>query len=369
MYRALLVFALLAAGCAVRAPQTYRFAGRILIPPGVASATAPQRPIRTAVAMKTRTCSEAGIMVTRRSISTTRDALLKLPAGGLATLTAGFEEHGCVAEGEGARVATRIVESVPLEPSAAYRLLHPGVRESWYFDLGPENRLQVDSPIVRAGVDAEKPLLESAGTTRMSREGQLEVETKVSADLVGFETAWYGFRSKPQSRGLAVVPLYAESHIQGAVERTPEPRTNYFHFRADAACYRIFHRGDQTIIVVSAPTRAELDRETRALQQDPVACAAFAPQTCVLAPHNVGINATVVVTVNGKETAVPVGAPVRAAIQAGGERNPDTVLARLTVRRPYDGKLVPVEFDRANREILSMILFGGESLDWNAATK
>ena len=156
----------------------------------------------------------------------------------------------------------------------------------------------------------------------------------------------------------------AAGRIAGAVERTPEPRTNYFQFRADAACYRIFHRGDQTIIVVSAPARAELDRETRALQQDPAACAGFKPQTCVLAPHNVGINATVVVTVNGKETAVPVGAQVRAAIQAGGERNPDSVLPRLTVRKPYDGKLAPVEFDPANREILSMILFGGESLDW-----
>jgi len=364
MYRALFVLALLAAGCAVRAPQSYRLVDRVLIPPGIVSATAPQRPIRTAVAMKARTCSESGVTVTRRRISTTRDALLKLPAGGLAALTAGFEERGCVAEGEGARVAVRIVESVALEPVAAYRLLHPGLRESWYFDLGPENRLQVDSPIVRAGADAEKPLLQGASTTTMPREGQLEVATKVSSDLVGFETAWYGVRPKPQSSGFIIVPLYAESHIQGVVERTAEPRTNYFHFRADAACYRIFHRGDQTIIVVSAPTRAELDRETRALQKDPAACAAFAPQTCVLAPHNVGINATVVVTVNGKETAVLVGGAVRAAIQAGGERNPDAVLARLTVRKPYNGKLTAVEFDPANREILSMILFGGESLEW-----
>lgn len=32
----------------------------------------------------------------------------------------------------------------------------------------------------------------------------------------------------------------------------------------------------------------------------------------------------------------------------------------MKVSRPYEGRLVPLEFDRANYEILSLVLLGGE---------
>jgi len=68
--------------------------------------------------------------------------------------------------------------------------------------------------------------------------------------------------------------------------------------------------------------------------------------------------------VNGREVTLPVGASVRSAIQAGGEKDPPRVLAQLSVRRLYRGKLVPVEFDRTSQEILGLILFGGEEISW-----
>jgi hypothetical protein len=69
------------------------------------------------------------------------------------------------------------------------------------------------------------------------------------------------------------------------------------------------------------------------------------------------------VWVNGAELRVR-GGTVGSAVRAAGEKEAERLLPWLTVQRPYGGKLAPVEFDHASKEILDLPLIGGERISW-----
>jgi hypothetical protein len=366
---AALLVSILTTGCAVR--QTYRLVnqgtGRVLIPPGVSKPNVAQRTFTAAVAPGRGSCAptEGAVAVVIRPrhgrvrITVTRDPLLKQPPGWLAAFGAQAESEGCIASGEGSKLAARIVESLPLDPRAAWRLLHADDRQTGYVDLGPETRLQVVSPILRPGASPHAPILD---TTNLTGEGnRLNLTIKSSPDLIGYETAWYAIQPKAGQIGFAITPLSAEKHIQDKVEPAVAPATNYLKFEPSAAYYRLFYKADKgevVEVVLAAPTRADLDRQTRTFSSDPALCAQVPTQACVVIPKRVALNPFLVITVNGTETTVPIGSTIRAATHL--ERPP----AELEVYKLYGGKPVPVEFDHSSPEILVLLLTGGESISW-----
>jgi len=288
-----------------------------------------------------------------------RDALAKQPAGWLSGWTAGLERQGCLAMGDGTKLAERIVESLPLELNASFRLLHGSE-----VDIGPQTRLEVVSPVFREGTPPGEPALEAAGTTGSGN--TLTVTMRASANVIGFETAWYGMRSNADRGGFSIVPLRAERNLQGEIEPLPGPAANAFAFPADAAFYRLFYKADQTeftALAVAARTQAELEERTKLLEAGPASCKSLNDDLCLAIPKGVGVNAYVAVSVNGNEVVVPWPATVRSAIQKdGGDTR--ALLSRLLVRKDYGGRLVPVEFDRSDPAILGMILTDGESIGW-----
>jgi len=365
---------LAAAGCAVRKPQTYRLttqsSGPILIPPGVATAEWSRVAIRPGVPRGRGTCPSNGgaIEIRRRGgevrLVVNRDELLRQPPGWLSHWAALAEEQGCVAAGEGTVLALRIVESVALSPRAGYQLLHVRDLPTGYLDIGPENRLQVDSPILKSGAAADAPLVGTTRVTGASGDGRsLQVETTVSADLIGYERAWYAIRPKVGGIGASIVPMSAERTIEGKKEAAAGPAVNHLQFPPQAAFYRLFYRGDQTIAVLFAATRAELDRRTERMAAGSGTCEEAGQPVCVQMPRNVGMNAFVVVVVNGREAVLPVGATIRSAILTE-EKKPESTLARLKVRRRYRAATAAVEFDPGNAVVLDMVLAGGEEISW-----
>jgi hypothetical protein len=364
---ATLLLAIITTGCAVR--RTYRLvkqnAGSVLIPPGVSRPDVGQRTFTADIAPGRGSCTPAEGAVAIQSrhgrvrVIVSRDPLLKQPAGWLAAWTAQAESQGCIAAGEGLKLGTRIVESLPLDPRAAWRLLRADDRQTGYVDLGPETRLQVVSPILREESPPDAPILDA---TNLTGEGnRLTLTLKSTPNLVGYETAWYALQPKAGQIGFAIVPLSAEKHIQGKVEPAAAPATNYLKFGPQAAYYRLFYKADQgevVEVVLAAPTRAELDRQAQAFNSGPALCAQVPSQACVVIPKRVALNPFLVVTVNGSETMVPVGSTVRAAIHL--ERVPPD----FKVYKLYDGKPVPVKFDRASPEILGLVLSGGERISW-----
>ena len=374
----LAVLAVLAPACAVRKPQTYRLApvdrAPVLVPPGVAAADTARATLVAAITAWHPSCAPGGSAILIRPgkrkvhLIVSRDALLQQPPGWLGEWAAGAEAHGCLAAGEGMALATRILESVPLDPSAAYCLLHADNVRKGYVDLGTETRLQVVSSIMKAGAAPNAPVLATAGAS--GNDHRLAVTVQTADNLLGVETAWYGFQAKRDRAGSTIVPLAAERSITGRTEPADVPLTNYFQFSAGAAYYRLFYKTNPrdngiTEIMLAAPTRAELDRRTQALMADFSLCQKSDPEMCMVIPRRVAVNPFLVATVNGAEVRLAAGTTVRRAIQAGqGPARAQEVLPRLRILKPYNGKLVAVEFDRGRQEILDVMLLGGESVSW-----
>jgi len=374
----LLTIALLACGCAVHQPQTYRLApqtnAHILAPPGIATAESTHGAFTMKLA-KGGPCAPAGraVAIERRGrklrVSVDRDALLGQPAGWLRQWTAELEAAGCLPQGMGMDFAERVVESVPFDPSSAYRLLHADQVTRGFVELGPENRLQTQAPILKSGNPPDSNRIEIASVTGNDR--ALNVDIRESDEAIGVETSWFALQPKANGAGTTIVALSSERRVDGKVEPASGPTRNYFQFAPEIGFYRLIYKADLidkgalTEIIVGAPDRMELDRRTRLVLDDFDTCKVSDPDLCAVIPRHVGVNAVLAVTVNGQEVRVGIRGMVRSAIrQAGGPQHAEEVLPNLTLRKPYNGRLVEVEFDRSSNSILDMTLLGGESISW-----
>jgi hypothetical protein len=286
---------------------------------------------------------------------------MRQPPGWLGAWTAEIEEQGCLAPGEGLKLADRISEALPLEPNAAFHLLHTSHNQTGQVDLGARMRLQVASPILRDGDDRIQEQAETSGN-----DNSLTVTVKTT-NVIGYETAWYAIEPKASGIGLAITPVSAERHIQGATERRAQPSTNSFPFSEDAAFYRLFYKADQTeftALVIGARTRAELERRTQLLETGTASCEKLNDELCVEIPKRVAINPFLAVTVKSSEVMVHWGATVRDAIEAAGESKANIVPPQLAVYKLYGGRPARVEFDRDDPAILDLLLAGGEMISW-----
>lgn len=262
-----------ATGC-VHRPDSYRLLTQnrppILVPPGVAN---PELARRTFVAnippgLGPCTLDDTAIQLQLRKkdvrVTANRDALLKQQAGWLADWSIRVEAQGCVASGSGQELATLIAESVPLDPTAAFRLLNANNVVRGYVDLGPENRLEVHSPILRQGTSSAIPLFETSKAS--GTDSHIEVDLKLAPSVIGFETAWYTLQPNFRRAGCHFEPLSADRNIQGKVEQAPAPAIDYFQFPPEAAFFRLLYKSDSngvTAIVAFAASREELDRRTK----------------------------------------------------------------------------------------------------------
>jgi len=368
------VILLLAAGCGVRGPQTWRLSTPVLIPPGVTVAAIPQVSL-VAPALNWRIpCAPPGDAVTIRKrgkriqVTVSRDALQKQSPGWLANWTAAAESQGCLAPGSGLELAIRILESVPLDPATAYRLLQSGNAARGYTDLGPYTCLQVVTPIYRDASDADAPITQIGPTTGTDQ--SLNVAVHMTNPQYGVETSWYRFQPRADHNGATIVPISAERRFDRRTEPADKPLMNYFRFAPDIAVYGLYYKADLsdngvTEVLVGAPTRAELKRSIERLRTDLSLCTQSDPELCMVIPRRVAVNPFMVVTVNGAEVRLALNGNVRSAVlQGGGPSHPEEVLPQLAVWKPYGGKLKPVEFDRSKPDILRLTLLGGEAISW-----
>src|ERR1022692_4475042 len=310
------------AGCAAKKPTTYRLApqGHVLVPPRVIQPDLAQAQLTAAVVQWRPACAPDGNAITvlprkknKVLLTVSRDTLLKQPVGWLAEWTTKAEAQGCLAPHTGLNLAMRILESLPFDPSAAYRLLHADNIHKGYVDLGPQNELQVVSPVLKEGTASDAPVLETTSVT--SSGAHMDVVVKASPNLIGYETAWYAFRLKADGSGSTITPLGAERTIAGKKEPEAGPATNWFQFPAQAGYYRMFYKTDPadngiTEIVIGAPTPADLDRLTRAMSADTATCEKSESTMCVVVPRQVAVNPFLHATVNGNDVRLNLGSTV-----------------------------------------------------------
>jgi hypothetical protein len=344
--------------CAVRHPasQDWRFTSNLLVPPGVAGPEVAQRTFVTDVDAGPGTCPrEIRVRGKHVQVTVSRQMLLRQPAGWLTGWTEELEARNCIALGEGAKLADRIAGSLPLDPDTVFKVLYATDRQSGQVDIGPETILQVVSPVMEDGKDFELSVPAQATGT-----GNTLSLTLTAPGMLGYETAEYCVRPRPGRPGFTIVPRTAERHINGKTERVPQPATNYFQFAPDAAFFRLYYKAGQTdftAIVVGARARAGFSPGV-------ASCADLPPGMCVAIPKQVAVNPLIGVHVNGTDIPVNWGSTVGTAIRASGERQPESVLPRLSLSKPHAGRLAPVNFDRSARAVLDLVLTGGESISW-----
>jgi hypothetical protein len=364
---------LIGAGCAAHRPglQTYRLVSKnaapLLIPPGIAAPDVVRRTFTAQISAGHGTCPAApeGIRIrvgkTGARVSVAPETLANQPDGWLRDWAEEIESKGCVAKGEGSKLADQVVESVPLAPNKAFRL-----RYSSDLDISPPVRIEVVSPILRQSPDREAQTQEALPTSPTDK--GLTVGLKSAPNLIGYEIAWYEVRPNTGRLGFTIAPLYAERHIGDETERQPKPATNYFNFPEDVSFYRLFHKAQQTqftAFLTAAHTRAELKQESQTLDMaNPASCMSLNGKACLEFPRDVAVNLLAPVTVNGREVMVRWGSAVGEAIRSAGGQQNTSLLPRLTVERRYDGRSVPVEFDRSSPAIFGLILTGGEVISW-----
>lgn len=374
---ALAVVFLCSIGCAVRKPAVYRLMPRdnrqILVPPGAASPDTIRRTIVTDATKGKGSCpAEEAVTIESRKTHVRAvvdaPALAKQPPGWLGRWSADLESQGCIAPGDGGKLAQDVLEALPLELNASFRLLYPNDRVTGELDVLPRSRFHVLSPVVR-----EPGAPNFAGPPSVTGDDRhLNVTVQSTGNLIGYEMAWYEAQPRPDKLGVTILPLSAETHCAGPASACTEshgtqPAVNYFRFPAEARFYRLFYEADTTdyaALVVAAETPAELARRTTVLETGPAACSRLPADWCVTIPKDVAVNLLLPVTVNGKEALVTWGATVATSIRAGGEPQPSVILPRLFVQKPYRGRAVAVKFDQASQAILDMILTGGETISW-----
>jgi hypothetical protein len=373
VHRGSIVLALLAyAGCAIRRPvfSTYRLVNEnglhVLIPPGVATANVAKRTFTADISKGGGRCPHAtkpvGIKIRKKRARVTvdRDTLIKQRPGWLSDWATEMESRGCLVPHEGWKLAERIVDSLPLEQNKAFRLLYASP-----LDVVPQVRLQVVSPILREGTPPGAHVPEAVEPS--IKNSNLIVTAKAAQNLIGYETAWYAVQPKIRSIGFAIAPLYAERHTDRERERRPRPSVDYLQFPPEASFYRLYHKAGETKfsqLILAARTPAELEQRVTAFETSTVSCENLNGGLCVAIPKAVAVNLFLPVTVNGAEIVVRWGATVGEAIRESGERQPNSVRPQLAVYKSYNGRPVPVEFDRASPAIINMILTGGEVISW-----
>lgn len=322
---------LASAGCATRNPTAWRIEGPNLAPPG--------RPRPIGIRTRVECPSGAGAIIAHRKggrllLEIDHDALAKQPAGWLADWSTRAEGSGCVTAGEGWSTAHRILDSTPIRLGLRYRLLHPAAGLSGYVDLGEQTRLEAISSVT-AGV---VPSVAEAPATVKEVPGGLQVEMRAPPDL-RVERGWYAV-GKGSIRPIGNVP---HPEMFAAVR---------------ASLWRLIYKSDQSTILVGADSLPELQATTAAVGGGTSSCA-----KCIEIPRGVGVNPFQAVQVNGSEVRVPLGATLRVAIRAAGKK-PEEVIPTLAITKRYEGRMIPLLFERTNPDVLDLVLEGNEVLSW-----
>jgi hypothetical protein len=359
---AVLLTMVCATACVHPVSASWRLSNNVLVPPGVSAPTQSQRTVKADAAG--HAVCPSGVRSRRNQVyvKVRRDTLAGREAGWLTAWTEDLEARGCIAQGEGFRLATRIAQSLPLEPNGAFRLLYPNDRN--VVELDPGVRLQVMTPVMAEGAAPDAPIIDATTTVNGNT---VTIEGRFTENLLGYEMTWYSAQARSRLPGVTVAPLLTERHIKGETERVSQPALNYFQSLSAASFYGLFYKGGQTeftALIVGAVTKADLDRRRKLLEAGVTSCEMLNNEMCVTVPKRVAINPMVPVTVNGEEKLLNWGATVGAALRASGVQKLDALLPQLSVLKPYGERPTAVEFNPADSAILSLILMGGEIISW-----
>ena len=369
--------ALALAGCAPRkpAPQSWRLEKGVVLPPRAGDAKAPFQ-LRNARSVKRNlpVCQLRSSEVELRWKG--RTAVVRADAGPLAPMPGGLvmgaagggapsnlggdvlvrsnwyrdeflpslarqTAAGCLSEKDVPLLRQRLIDNLPLPSATAYRMRYGEYPTDGYLDLDVKFRLRAVEPIREQG------------------------------QVVGFKTSFYPLVATPDG-GVRATAGDSETNLKAVITHGPASDSEVLHMPPHTTWVRLFLRSwsstqDRRIALIAAASPRELDLASKAFEKNPegfCAQAASLNAACVGVPKDMVIGPELRVRVNGTDQYAPVGGHIGDVLRTMNIRNGPELVKSMKVARPYEGKLVPLEFDRANYDILSLVLLGGEEITW-----
>jgi hypothetical protein len=258
------------------------------------------------------------------------------------------ESKGCFTSAEARRIRRGVAERFPLPPSVAYRYELGSYDTTNFFELTPDFRLNVVSPIYQDG------------------------QSKTLEHQLGYEVSYYSFRSAANDdRVTASLTSVTEFRTGEHETRKAAPR-NRVDFPPSPNHYRLVLKTERSStkqitlsFLLGSVDEQRLDAATKQLQAASVdSCQAvtLSGVTCIAFPFDFGVSAELRVQTNGRETFVGLDGIV---LEALGLRDFSAdVPKNLQITRLYQGRRVPILFDSATKDIFRLSLIPGDELAW-----
>lgn len=258
-----------------------------------------------------------------------------------------LQSKGCLSSAEAGRIRQVVSEKFPLPPSIAYRYRFGSYDTTGFFELTPDFRLEVVSPIYDGDIQS------------------LEHQT-------GYETAYYGFTS-PAGDNRLIVSLTSVAEFHNSPTAIPKSApASRLNFPASPSFFHLLFKTDKTsarhitrAFLLSSADESTLYTGTKQLQAASVdTCDALSTSgvSCIGFPQTVGVSPELRVRANGKELFVQLDGIV--AVALGIDNSSPDVLKNLHVTRLFQGKRIPIAFDPADNDILGLTLMPGDELTW-----
>jgi hypothetical protein len=291
-------------------------------------------------------------------------ALEKQPRGWLTEWAFAQEENGCIATAEGSKLAQRALEAVPMELGSAFRVRYPDERLTGAIDLDANMYVRIVSPLLR---DPGQRLLDESSTQVSASGTTLTITAKSANALIGYEEALYGPRRDGAGGLHRLVPLRADRHVDGKVERVDRPAKDPFAPLEPMRFHRILFKSshnDFTALLLASHKYSDLALATVRIEREGMApvCGREGGPVCAALAKEIAAQPLIAVSVQGAQVLVPAGSTIAQALRAAGHREPKSLLGRLAIARTWKGRLTGVSFDRNSEAILTLPLLGGEVL-------
>lgn len=285
------------------------------------------------------------------------------PAGWLGLWGVELERLGCLATGDGDRLARRLAHSRPLPLGAERKLLEVSEGRDGYLDLRAGHRLRTVRPVFREGA-AEQSAIAEVGEAKAGPPGSLTVEVRAADDLIGYERAWYEF--EPTKGGARLRLLAAAAVVNGEETPLPKPLEDWMEFDGGALYFRLLFLSRRTeiaendILLLGESTPVALEDLTQDVRAAPSTCAAR--RGCKRAPKDTAVLPFVTVEVDGEALALAPGSTVRGALDALDAAAWSAELAAAPrVWKPSAGRMIPVRSEGVE-VMLELPLLGGERI-------
>lgn len=248
---------------------------------------------------------------------------------------------GCLSLKDAPLLRQRLIDNLPLPSGAAYRMRYGEYPMDGYLDLDAKFRLRAVEPIREQG------------------------------QVVGFKTSFYPLVPTPDG-GVRATAGDSETNLKAVITHGQATDSEVLHMPPHATWVRLFLRTwsetqDRRIALIAAASPRELDLASKAFEANPEGFCARAGAmnaACVGVPKDMVIGPELRVRVNGTDQYAPVGGHIADVLRTMNIRNGPELVKSMKVSRPYEGRLVSLEFDRTSNDILSLVLLGGEEITW-----